>query len=111
MVEQNGFPPGGFDKDVIRHAISEVWHHRIAHGIAATPDEHIDALADAVFRSIWKIPATAMQTGLCGIKVQHLPHVVHTGSLSPFFCTADQFQREPGQSERRRLENQRPVGS
>lgn len=40
--------------------------------------------------------------GLCAVREDHLPHVVETGSLAPFICTADQSQREPFRSEQRR---------
>jgi len=43
-----------------------------------------------------------MVKGLCGVRAEHFPHKVTTGSLAPFFCTANQADREPGRSERRR---------
>lgn len=40
--------------------------------------------------------------GLCGDRAEHSPHAHHSASLGRFWCTADQAQREPGRSERRR---------
>jgi hypothetical protein len=40
--------------------------------------------------------------GLCARRDEHRAHMVAEGSLAPFWCTADQAQREPGRSERRR---------
>lgn len=40
--------------------------------------------------------------GLCAIKDDHHAHPVLDGSLAPFWCTADQSQREPWRSEQRR---------
>lgn len=42
--------------------------------------------------------------GLCADKADHAPHRVTTGSLAPFWCTADQKTREPYASEQRRKE-------
>lgn len=39
--------------------------------------------------------------GLCGDRGEHRAHLVTEGSLAPFWCTADQDQREPGRSQRR----------
>lgn len=43
--------------------------------------------------------------GLCPDREQHLPHLVTEGSLAPFYCTANQDDREPYRSERRRQQN------
>lgn len=40
--------------------------------------------------------------GLCGNKEDHDPHLHDSASLGRFWCTADQSQREPFRSERRR---------
>lgn len=45
----------------------------------------------------WEVPK-----GLCGDRSDHLPHVKETGSLAPFICSANQDDREPMRSERRR---------
>jgi hypothetical protein len=42
--------------------------------------------------------------GLCRVRAEHLPHRVVTGSLAPYWCRADQAEREPARSERRRRE-------
>jgi hypothetical protein len=42
------------------------------------------------------------QRGLCGDRSPHPAHQVDEGSLAPFWCTADQSQREPYRSEARR---------
>lgn len=42
--------------------------------------------------------------GLCANREDHQPHLVESGSLAPYWCTADQSRREPGRSERRRKE-------
>lgn len=39
--------------------------------------------------------------GLCGDRSEHEPHSVTSGALAPFWCTAEQSDREPGRSERR----------
>lgn len=43
--------------------------------------------------------------GLCADKNDHDAHPVLDGSLAPFWCTADQSQREPWRSEQRRKES------
>lgn len=48
--------------------------------------------------------APTVTTGLCANRGDHDPHMVKTGSLAPYWCTADQSRREPYQSERRRRE-------
>jgi hypothetical protein len=48
----------------------------------------------------WGLPR-----GLCADRSDHLPHVQETGSLAPFICSADQDDREPMRSERRRGNN------
>lgn len=40
--------------------------------------------------------------GLCANRQEHRPHLVTEGSLAPFWCTANQDDREPYRSERRR---------
>lgn len=107
MVEQDGVPTGRPNSyvDAIRAAITHEWHYRIQHQISASPGAHIEAMVQAV--SIALSAQKSRPRGLCGVKAEHFPHVVHTGSLAPFFCTADQSQREPGRSERRRLENRK----
>lgn len=45
----------------------------------------------------WGLP-----NGLCSDREEHLPHPVTTGSLAPFVCSANQDDREPYRSERRR---------
>jgi hypothetical protein len=40
--------------------------------------------------------------GLCGNRTPHPAHMVREGTLAPFWCTANESQREPGRSERRR---------
>lgn len=44
----------------------------------------------------------AVPSGLCPYRGEHEPHEVTIGSLAPFWCTADQSQREPYRSERNR---------
>lgn len=109
MAESNGVQAGRHYPDVaaIRAAITQEWHYRIQHQIAASPAQHIESMTQAVVNALSHRPVRTR--GLCGVKVNHLPHTVHTGSLAPFFCTADQSQREPGRSERRRLEAARPL--
>lgn len=41
--------------------------------------------------------------GLCSNKEDHDAHTVTEGSLAPFWCSADQSQREPWRSEQRRV--------
>jgi hypothetical protein len=43
-------------------------------------------------------------TGLCAQKDDHPPHLVVTGSLAPYWCTAIQTDRQPfkGEQEQRR---------
>lgn len=43
-----------------------------------------------------------VQAGLCANKEDHEAHLVLTGSLAPFWCTAIQSDREPWRSEQRR---------
>lgn len=111
MAEPHGIPPGRYNPDVnaIRVAITTEWHYRIQKQIAASPASHIESMVQAVVNALRYQPTRVR--GLCGVKVDHMPHTVHTGSLAPFFCTADQSQREPGRSERRRLENQGSMGT
>lgn len=45
----------------------------------------------------WELPR-----GLCGNRDDHHPHIHHSTTLGTFWCTADQSQREPWRSERRR---------
>jgi hypothetical protein len=40
--------------------------------------------------------------GLCPDRTDHAPHLHDSPTLGRFWCTADQSQREPGRSERRR---------
>jgi hypothetical protein len=40
--------------------------------------------------------------GLCGDRAEHPAHLHESASLGRFWCTADQSQREPWRSERRR---------
>jgi hypothetical protein len=40
--------------------------------------------------------------GLCGDRGEHAPHLFESVSLGRFWCSADQSQREPWRSERRR---------
>lgn len=40
--------------------------------------------------------------GLCPDRNEHEAHPYYSDSLGGFWCTADQSQREPGRSERRR---------
>lgn len=47
--------------------------------------------------------------GLCSVRSDHLPHRVVTGSLAPYWCTANQEDREPGRAERRRSERAQEV--
>lgn len=42
--------------------------------------------------------------GLCGNRDDHRPHLHDSPTLGRFWCTADQDQREPHRSERRRRE-------
>lgn len=46
--------------------------------------------------------AGAVPGGLCANREDHAPHVHDSATLGTFWCTADQSQREPGRSERRR---------
>lgn len=39
--------------------------------------------------------------GLCANREEHRPHPVFTGSLAPYWCTADQSERLPFAAERR----------
>ncbi len=105
MAEPNGIPKGGHHTDIgaIRTAITHEWHYRIQQQISASPASHIEAMVQAVVLALSYKPTRVK--GLCGVKVEHLPHTVHTGSLAPFFCTANQEDREPHRSERRRREN------
>lgn len=104
MAEPNGIPTGRHhpDVDAIRTAITHEWHYRIQKQIAASPASHIEAMVQAVVLALSYKPTRVK--GLCGVKVEHFPHTVHTGSLAPFFCTANQEDREPYRSERRRRE-------
>lgn len=43
--------------------------------------------------------------GLCGDREDHRPHLHDSATLGRFWCTADQDQREPYRSERRRRES------
>lgn len=47
-------------------------------------------------------------TGLCANREDHEPHLVESGSLAPYWCTADQDRREPGYSERLRAGRRAP---
>lgn len=40
--------------------------------------------------------------GLCADRGEHRAHLHDSGTLGRFWCTADQSQREPWRSERRR---------
>ncbi len=40
--------------------------------------------------------------GLCAVRTEHRAHLHDSPSLGRFWCTADQSQREPWRSERRR---------
>jgi hypothetical protein len=40
--------------------------------------------------------------GLCSDRSDHQPHIQKGSNIGPFWCTADQSQREPFKSERRR---------
>lgn len=42
--------------------------------------------------------------GLCGDRSEHAAHMHDSQTLGRFWCTADQSQREPHRSERRRAE-------
>lgn len=42
--------------------------------------------------------------GLCGDRGEHRAHLHDSPSLGRFWCTADQTDREPYRSERRRTE-------
>jgi hypothetical protein len=44
----------------------------------------------------------ALPKGLCANKNDHAPHPVYEGALAPFWCTAEQEDREPYRSEQRR---------
>jgi hypothetical protein len=68
----------------------------------------IDGAATRPRGGCTKAPATDEEVGtghepdgLCGRRDEHRAHMVVEGSLAPFWCTADQSQREPGSSERR----------
>lgn len=45
---------------------------------------------------------THVPKGLCARRDEHEPHIVSEGSLASYWCTADQLDREPTRSERRR---------
>ena len=42
--------------------------------------------------------------GLCADRRPHVPHLHESPSLGRYWCTADEGQREPGRSERRRVD-------
>ena len=42
--------------------------------------------------------------GLCADRTPHEPHLHESESLGRYWCTADESQREPGRSERRRVD-------
>lgn len=50
----------------------------------------------------WEIVGTPR--GLCANREDHAPHFHNSKTLGRFYCTADQTQREPYRSERRRQE-------
>lgn len=52
------------------------------------------------------VTSTMSQLGLCGIREDHEPHAVSTGSLSPYWCHADQSHRLPYAAEQRRKKMQ-----
>jgi hypothetical protein len=47
--------------------------------------------------------ATTYPDGLCGDRTPHLSHEHHSETLGWFWCAADEDDREPYRSERRRL--------
>lgn len=54
-------------------------------------------------RTIWVYELKRrLPLGLCADKSEHRPHLVSSGSLAPFWCTADQSERLPFAAERRR---------
>lgn len=44
--------------------------------------------------------------GLCGDRTDHEPHIRDSPTLGTFWCTAQQEEREPWRSERRRRAGQ-----
>jgi hypothetical protein len=57
----------------------------------------------AAIRASLALFAARGRRGLCGNREEHDPHLHRSASLSEFWCTADQSQREPGRSERLRM--------
>lgn len=49
--------------------------------------------------------AAEVRIGLCANRGEHDPHLVTEGSLAPFYCSADQTQREPYRSEHKRQQD------
>jgi hypothetical protein len=63
--------------------------------IVVTPARFLAALDEAV--------GTGEEPdGLCADRSEHRAHLHDSASLGRFWCTADQSQREPWRSERRR---------
>lgn len=63
--------------------------------IVVTPARLLAALEEAV--------GTGEEPdGLCGDRSEHRAHLHESPTLGRFWCTADQSQREPWRSERRR---------
>jgi len=54
------------------------------------------------WRLVEDVAPPGLVAGLCGDRREHGAHVHDSASLGRFWCTADQAQREPGRSERRR---------
>lgn len=50
------------------------------------------------------IAVETLPDGLCSDREDHDPHIVTSGSLAPYKCTADQSTREPNASEKARKE-------
>lgn len=85
-----------------------------------TPSDHANATAqllikrlgdrlayvvtsDRVHIGLGSAPRSSLgPEGLCGNRAEHPAHLHESVSLGRFWCTADQSQREPWRSERRR---------
>lgn len=64
-----------------------------------------EAVVD-LLRSLSDVIGTGEEPdGLCANRQEHQPHLHDSASLGRFWCTADQSQREPFRSERRRTES------
>lgn len=78
--------------------------------IEVIPDEDLfdSVLGESVLKTdaLAKHKLDTVPDGLCANREDHEPHLVTVGSLAPFWCTADQSQREPFRSEQQRREEQ-----